>query len=641
MSLKDRILETMDIREVISDVVNLRSVNHNHLGLCPFHEENTPSFYVYHDHFHCYGCHAHGDVITFVMKHYRLEFLEALRWLARKAGIDDSELNRRVYPATALKQKTQQALFQQAQQFLTHHLWDNTLKSAEHARQYILSRGYTAEFLKDHGFGYCPDGGMDLYKHLSHKGFSQKDLLTHSLVSQSSHPHSQVAVYDFFKGRLTLPIFDHQGQIIAFSGRVIPPLTRQPKYKNSRYAKNKVLYGFHWAKPAITQTKRVIITEGYMDTLRLRSVGFHETVSCQGTALSRSHLNSLAPYARQIILLFDGDEAGNQAAMRVLPQSFQYPQLNFYLCCLPHGHDPDSYLQDHSTADLEALITQSPPLLSAVIHRKIHSTTPSTLLSVVTKDLLPWIKSLQNPLQQELMIRQLAEHSGLSHRVLTQQMQNTKVHHQNPPNEPSMSHRMPPPLWSELIVHLYLSIPQDELDVENIKQILDQNVSLDHEWIDFMKACCDTLLQNQSPKDHIHVRHSTSEGFTQWLHQRHTQKCYATEHRRIAIQHILLEIKQQMMKQHIADLQISLKRENVSSHWSTIASAIKDLHSQSLELHKQSTILKKKLSQLSVLSSSSSSQFSWSTSSWLQSSESSLSDHSATLDFLTDKFNNK
>ncbi|MCY4380134.1 MAG: DNA primase, partial [Proteobacteria bacterium] len=369
-TLKEKILDSCDLQGLISDHVNLKASGNHQVGLCPFHQENTPSFHVYSDHFHCFGCHAHGDVISFVMKYHKLDFVGALRWLAKHVGLDDTELTARRQrdQGTVRQRKKTSQIFSEAQDYFSAHLWQQKTAESKEALAYLESRGFSETFLRHYGFGLAPAGSANLYLNLIKKGYHPSDLLACSLATR--HPSG---TYDFFSRRITLPIWDHKGHLIAFSGRLFTKNSShtEPKYKNSRYPKNQILYGFHFAKKAIQNKKRAIVTEGYMDTLRLHSAGFLETVACQGTALTVSHIKSLSHVTSKVILLFDGDKAGEQAAFRVLPLSFDFPHLSFEIAQLPVGHDPDSFLSSHSQEDLEAILASAKPLLKELIAHKI------------------------------------------------------------------------------------------------------------------------------------------------------------------------------------------------------------------------------------------------------------------------------
>lgn len=613
MSLKDRILETCELKDIVGEVVKLRTVNQQHLGLCPFHDEKTPSFYVYPDHYHCYGCHAHGDVIAFVMKHYRLDFVEALRWLARKAGLDDSELNKTTSRVVAARQHHTRELMNAAQEFFRGRLWESTSHSARQAKEYICARGFSESFLQDHGFGYCPSGGIDLLMHLTKLGYSQKDLESASLVTRSAHPSHRggAAAYDFFKARLTLPIHNHSGQLIAFSGRWVGHAeSHQAKYKNSRYAKNQILYGLYWAKSAIQATGRVLITEGYMDALRLRSRGWLETVACQGTALSPMHLKALARYARGIILLFDGDAAGDAAAMRVLPLSLQYPHLKFSLVRLPKGHDPDSFVQAHPPDEVEALIGGAKPLFSAVITDKIATSRPQELLAMVQTEFLPWIKSLANPLQQDWLMNQLAEHSGLSYTALAQELKQLSPKVARPAAAALSSSdegtaradlQSLSPLWAEFVTQIYLATPQDRLDIDAISAFLAGDIRLTAYWIELIQDCLAALKIEQAPQEYLRAQQLVDGALMDQLNA--MMRRYATAHRNEAIQQLMLQHHMNHINSQVMDLQVALRREREmsseqderSAHWVSIARTIQDLRSQYLAYHKRWLAYKKKL----------------------------------------------
>ena len=341
--LKNRILQSIQLREIISEHVSLHRSGSHHRGLCPFHEEKTPSFYVYSQHYHCFGCQSHGDAIDFVKNYHGMNFIEALKFLGQKAGIDTTPLERRRGTSKAHKAAViRQNILASAHHIFTHELWnDSSIRSAM-ARDYLIQqRSMSAEFLRQHGFGLSFSGSQSLYHILNRQGFSDEALLDASVISPSRSSYQ-----DFFRGRIIFPLENHGGKLIGFAGRVYGEKGFDfPKYKNSRYNKSTVLYGFSRAKKSIRSEKMALVTEGYMDVLRLWNRQFLNAVACQGTALTLPHITSLSQLTPKILLVFDGDSAGESAAFRTLTHALQVPEVEIWRLRLPAGEDPDSFLQ--------------------------------------------------------------------------------------------------------------------------------------------------------------------------------------------------------------------------------------------------------------------------------------------------------
>ena len=513
VELKERILEATTLHEIISAHVSLRRVGSNHRGLCPFHNENTPSFYVFSDHFHCFGCGAHGDAIEYVKRHYGLDFIESLKWLAHKAGIDAQQLSERGGSSQLRKAALiAQNILAQSQHIFTNELWTSSPR-AQKARQYLISsRGLDADFLKKHGFGLAPEGKQHLYKTLSKQGFSHQDLLKASLIS----PHG-ASYQDFFQNRIIFPIESHQGKLLAFAGRVFGENQKEfPKYKNSRYNKSSVLYGYHRARQTIRTEKKALVAEGYMDVLRLWSCGFTGSVACQGTALTLPHLKALARITPQIILLFDGDQAGEQAALRTLGSALAVPELDVWRLRLPAGEDPDSFLQKNSRQDFEDLLQNAQPLLEDIILSKLKKTPAAAVPGMLQKDYLPWVKSLPSSLQQESMLVKIADLTGLPHGTLRQALHATSLALPSPHSahlaateeevKTEEDASIPPldPLSQEFLTHLFYATAEDGLHLDQIQESISRELELSDSWLEYFQSMVQLLKEDTSP-------HSISE----------------------------------------------------------------------------------------------------------------------------------
>ena len=300
--LKQQILAKTPLDQLIGEQVTLQSRAGKKMGCCPFHAEKTPSFYLYDDHYHCFGCGAHGDAISYVRHAQGLGFIESLKWLANRCGVDTSELDRSKKDMHRWQESARKTrVLAEAQQYFTRCLREP--QGAE-ARAYLEKRGFPETFWDVNGFGYSPDSGDALISHLKGLGYSMSEMEDVSLAN-SFRGRS----FDFFRHRVMVPIRDVQGRLIAFGGRALSN-DQQQKYKNSRYDKGSVLFGLDHARKIARSRQRAIVVEGYLDALKMRMSGFPETVACQGTALTPEHLRSLRSATSEVVLLFDGDKAG-------------------------------------------------------------------------------------------------------------------------------------------------------------------------------------------------------------------------------------------------------------------------------------------------------------------------------------------
>lgn len=343
--LVDEIKSRLDIVEHISDHVALKKAGANYRGLCPFHAEKTPSFMVHPEKqiFHCFGCGAGGDIFGFTMKHENLTFAEALRLLARKAGVP----LKREDPGERSERDAMKAALAEAARY-----YSAQLERSGPAKEYLSGRGLTGESLRAFAIGYAPEGWHNLFNHLRKKGFGEAVIMKSGLaVSGAKGP------YDVFRGRVIFPIADIHGETIAFGGRVIEG--GEPKYLNSPetplFKKGDTLYGLQMAKEAIRQRGFSVLAEGYLDVIMCHQSGIANAVAPLGTALTPGHARRLGRYAPELVLVFDGDAAGTAAARRSLPIVFA-GGLKARLMMLPAGEDPDSLLRARGPEHFEGLL---------------------------------------------------------------------------------------------------------------------------------------------------------------------------------------------------------------------------------------------------------------------------------------------
>lgn len=352
-SFIDQLLARIDIVEVIDSYVSLKKSGTNHMACCPFHEEKTPSFSVSQrkQFYHCFGCGASGNAITFIMNYDGSGFRDAVAQLAQSAGMEvpltqsaPHEDNTVLYDVVA-----------RAAQF-----YQNQLKQANHAVQYLKTRGVSGEIAKRYGLGYAPSGWDSLLKQFNANENSA--LLKTGLIIQKDAKRS----YDRFRERVMFPIRDRRGRYIGFGGRVLNNDT--PKYLNSPetviFYKGSELYGLYEAKQQQRQLNSIIIVEGYMDVVMLAQHGVHNAVATLGTATSASHIKTLQRQTQQLYFCFDGDKAGRQAAWRALQicLTVMSDNSNIHFMFLPQGEDPDSFIRQQGKEHFLAAIQQAKPL---------------------------------------------------------------------------------------------------------------------------------------------------------------------------------------------------------------------------------------------------------------------------------------
>lgn len=350
-SVLEQVRQAADIVAVVSDHVSLRKAGKDFVGLCPFHGERTPSFYVSPDKgtFYCFGCRKGGSVFDFVMETQHLSFAEAVEVLAKRFGV--------ALPAATAESKQRGELADQlaraleaAQAFFLSHL------SQDRPRVFLESRGFRLEQAQELGLGYAPAGWRELLEHLQRRGFSEGVLKAAGLVVQGD----QGRLWDRFRDRVTIPIRNFRGQLLAFGGRALGDA--QPKYLNSPetpvFSKSTVLFGGPEAAHAMASCGEAILVEGYFDCLSLRVAGFPHTVATLGTTLSEHHARELARRVQRVFLCYDGDAAGRRATQAALAVLLAV-DLDVAVVELPEDTDPDLFVRRHGASAFSQLLVRA------------------------------------------------------------------------------------------------------------------------------------------------------------------------------------------------------------------------------------------------------------------------------------------
>ncbi|WP_337927010.1 DNA primase [Streptococcus gordonii] len=354
------IKNSVNIVEVIGEVVALTKAGRNFLGLCPFHGEKTPSFNVVEDKqfYHCFGCGKSGDVFKFIEEYRGVSFMEAVQIIAERSGIqlavDKNDLSQ---PKI---QHPHQALYDihtEAAKF--YHAVLMTTKMGEKARTYLYKRGLTDEIIKHFQIGLAPSEGNYLYQSMVGK-FDEATIMNSGLFNLAESN----LVYDAFQNRIMFPLANDNGQVVAFSGRIweeSPPTDgHQAKYKNSRstaiFNKSYELYHLDKAKATIKKSHEVYLMEGFMDVIAAYRAGIENAVASMGTALTHEHVQHLSKYCKKVILSYDGDKAGQAATVKALDE---LKDLSVEIVSIPDQMDPDEFVQKNSPEELQYLLTKT------------------------------------------------------------------------------------------------------------------------------------------------------------------------------------------------------------------------------------------------------------------------------------------
>ncbi len=419
-----QIRDAVDIVAVVSRYVTLSKTGQNYRGLCPFHEEKTPSFTVTptRQMFYCFGCGVGGDVFTFLMRKEGLGFLEVVGELAEQARVTlPQRTSRGASPSQSGQRKRLEHLHALAQTWFQHNLHDPGKGGS--AMAYLASRGLDPGTVQEFGLGYAPPSWDGLARYLIGQGASPPDLEDSGLVvSKDAQGLAKTGrQYDRFRGRVMIPIADLRSKVVAFGGRVFEDGT--PKYLNSPdtplFHKGRCLYGLHKARAASHQLDSLFLVEGYFDVLALCQAGIHQVAAPLGTALTRDHVSLLRRFVNTVVLTFDGDGAGISAALRGL-DVFRDSGITVMVVVMPPGHDPDSYVRDHGAEGILALRDQAPTLLEFAVTQCLGGATHETIEARTRRvdAVLGIVAKSSNPVEKSEQVQRIAERLGVRPHLL-------------------------------------------------------------------------------------------------------------------------------------------------------------------------------------------------------------------------------
>lgn len=426
----DAVRKELDVVDVISEYMQLKKQGRNFTGLCPFHGEKTPSFSVSQEKqlYHCFGCGAGGNVFTFVMEYEGLSFMEAILKLAPKTSVTLPEINMEEQVQPKQEEKSWYKGHELAMK-MYHHLLVSSPEGKK-AREYLRRRGFTKEMIDRFQIGYAPDSWNFLTDFLTKRGLDTGEMSACGLLASRE---SDGKPFDRFRDRIMFPIWDKQGKVIAFGGRILDP-DGKPKYLNSPesevFNKGRLLYYFHGARPSIKRKNEAVLFEGYIDVISSFRAGIENGVGALGTALSEEQARMLRRNADKVILCYDGDSAGRKASWKNA-EILMNAGLEVAVAELPDGQDPDDYIQQFGTERFAESIIGRPKTLmefkSSFLRRNKDMSLEADQLKYA-EEMLEEIGKLPKALERDHYLKQLEEEFSLSYDVLKQEM---KQHLQN------------------------------------------------------------------------------------------------------------------------------------------------------------------------------------------------------------------
>ncbi|MDU1411484.1 MAG: DNA primase [Clostridium sp.] len=403
-----RIKSENDIVDVVSEVVTLKKAGRNYLGRCPFHNEKTPSFTVSSEKqiYKCFGCGEAGNVISFVMKTKNLNFPEAVKYLAERVNIPlEEEDDNREKSESREKYKRMYDLNVQAGRY-----YYTNLKRSKAPYEYLKNRGITDDTIKKFGLGYALEGWQNVRNYLKQRGFSEDEILTLGLTTKNDKGN----IYDRFRNRIIFPVFDVNGRVIGFGGRVLDD--SKPKYLNSPetpiFHKGTNLYGLNLAVKHTTD-RTIIMVEGYMDVISLSQGGVGNVVATLGTALTEAQCRLLKRYVDTVVVSFDADIAGQKATSRSITM-LQNVGFDIRILQIPQGKDPDEYMRVHGKEEFIRLVDAALPIIDYKLKKAEEGIDFSRTEMRVKylKNVVPILKKLDS-LERAVYVKQISEKSGV------------------------------------------------------------------------------------------------------------------------------------------------------------------------------------------------------------------------------------
>ncbi|MDI6779745.1 MAG: DNA primase [Bacteroidota bacterium] len=419
----EEIRNSTDIVELIGAFVKLKKRGKNYVGLCPFHNEKTPSFTVSSDKqmYHCFGCGVGGNSISFMMESEKISFIEAVKSLAEKAGIS-LPVYTPEYDAIANEQEELYSACKAAGLFFYHNLTETS--EGKFAQEYFHKRGFSNETIRTFGLGYSPNSWDSLIKHAERENIPLQTLEKAGLVRK----RDDGSYYDYFRGRAMFPIFSSTGRTVGFGARKLYEDDQLGKYLNSPetliYNKSRILYGISHAKEAIREKDYAVLVEGYADLIRVYQEGIRNIVASSGTSLTVEQIQSISRYTKNITIVYDADSAGSKAAMRGVDLILE-KDLDVRVAVLPQGDDPDSFVGKYGGEKFLALLKYSVSFVDFIaqaFEREGYLKTPEGQTKAV-RTIIQTISKIKDGIKRNFYIQLVAEKYGLYESLLHQELE--------------------------------------------------------------------------------------------------------------------------------------------------------------------------------------------------------------------------
>ncbi|NLL81562.1 MAG: DNA primase [Tissierellia bacterium] len=413
----ENIKENSDIVSIISDYIHLKKSGSNYVGLCPFHNEKTPSFTVSSTKqiFHCFGCGEGGDILKFIMKKENVDFPDAIKLLANKLGIEIDIEDTKNSTNKDEKEKIYEINKEAARYFL------NTLERNKTPLDYLAIRSISKKTRRQFGLGYALNSWDSLYNYLKSKSFSDAEIEKAGLIGKRDNNNGY---YDKFRNRIMFPIIDTRARVIGFGGRVMDQ--KMPKYLNSPdtivFSKGNHLYGLNLVSK-YSNRKRILLVEGYMDVISLFNSGINYAVASLGTALTERQSKIIKRYGDEVYVCYDSDAAGIKATLRAIDTMLKV-DLNPKILLLPDGMDPDDYIKRYGPLEFEKLFVNAYNYIDFKIHQLKSEYKIDTLEGKIkfTTEVAKIIRNVKSPIEQDIYIDKISKEVGITREAIEKEI---------------------------------------------------------------------------------------------------------------------------------------------------------------------------------------------------------------------------
>ncbi len=418
----DKLKTANPIADVMGTYVNLKRMGRDYVCLCPFHSEKTPSCYVHPDkeYFHCFGCGAGGDVITFTMRYNNLDYYEAVKLLAERGGIPLPEFSAQDNVKASARKRIYE-INKTAARFFYDML---RAPEGKPCRDYLRKRGLTAETIKKYGMGFAPNSWTALKNHMLSEGYSEDELIQASLISRSQNDTRNT--YDFFVYRAMFPFIDLRGNIVGFGGRALK-VDDKRKYLNSKdtpaYNKNNFLFSMNFAKDVSVRSKKILLCEGNIDVISLNQAGFENAVASCGTALTPEQAKLISNYADEAVICYDSDEAGQKATKKAI-RLLRECGLKVSVVTMNGAKDPDEFINKFGKAKFEFILSKAADSVSFELKKAEDESGVSNEAGKndFMKKACDIIVGIKSPIERDIYISKLAREQGISKQAIEEQI---------------------------------------------------------------------------------------------------------------------------------------------------------------------------------------------------------------------------